>query len=597
MRLPLASGPTITKKLLALFTQYRAHTTAVILLQLAVAALATVAPAVIGKGIDAISAGASLDHLRTFAWILGGVVLAYGLLTYVSEWQTVRLGEKIFSDLRTRVVNVVTHLPVQIVENVGTGDLLGRTTHDVDRVAFFIQRGVSQLIIVILTIVVTISAGVGVAPAIGWILLAPLLPLACSILWYVHRTMPAYLAGSAIYAGMSGVISETIEQIETVEALSLGRNRYLQMYTLLAELWKNERYTAWMRVLFLIIVRALVLSPVLLCALWGSYLYAQGAVSLGAISATCLYALQLRRPLTYVGFLIDEAQFATASLARIFGVEEAASSHNAAARSTAPRTSEKSAHIGEGISHMPHDSSVNISHVTFAYQEGRPVLHDVSMNIHDGEKIAIVGPSGAGKSTLGRLVCAISNPSSGSVKIGGISVSSINEKDLHTWVCLVTQEQHVFVGTIAENMRLASPNASDADILHALNVVGADEWVSQLPEGIETRVGSGGHKLSPAHVQQLALARIVLIDPHVLVLDEATSLLDPRAARSLEQGLARVIEGRTVISIAHRLYTAHDADRVAVMIDGRVAEIGSHDELVTLGGEYASLWNTWQSSE
>jgi ABC-type multidrug transport system fused ATPase/permease subunit len=166
--------------------------------------------------------------------------------------------------------------------------------------------------------------------------------------------------------------------------------------------------------------------------------------------------------------------------------------------------------------------------------------------------------------------------------------------DLRGHVALVTQEHHVFVGTLRENLALAAPpDADDADILDALDAVDALEWVMALPDGLDTVVGSGGRALTAAQAQQVALARLVLADPHTLVLDEATSLIDPRAARHLERSLAAVLEGRTVIAIAHRLFSAHDADRVAVVEDGVISEFGSHDELVAAGGSYAALWDSW----
>ena len=206
----------------------------------------------------------------------------------------------------------------------------------------------------------------------------------------------------------------------------------------------------------------------------------------------------------------------------------------------------------------------------------------------------MVGPSGAGKSTLGRLLAGIHPPRTGAVTVGGVGLVELPLDDLRGHVALVTQEHHVFVGTLRENLALAAPpGAGDDEIRDALDAVDALDWVDALPEGLDTVVGSGGRALTAAQAQQIALARLVLADPHTLVLDEATSLIDPRAARHLERSLAAVLEGRTVIAIAHRLFSAHDADRVAVVEDGVIAELGSHDELVAAGGSYAALWDSW----
>ncbi|MDD7554357.1 ABC transporter ATP-binding protein, partial [Schaalia hyovaginalis] len=187
-------------------------------------------------------------------------------------------------------------------------------------------------------------------------------------------------------------------------------------------------------------------------------------------------------------------------------------------------------------------------------------------------------------------------PSSGTVRAGGVDLVDLPEEELRRTVVLVTQEHHVFVGSIAQNLRLAAADADDAALWEALRAVGAADWVAN-EGGLEMRVGAGGAQLPPARAQQIALARIILMNPSTLVLDEATSLLDSSSARSVEQSLARALQGRTVVAIAHRLHTAHDADRVAVMVDGRIAELGSHDELLALGGEYARLWKAWRGGD
>src|ERR1035438_1260518 len=204
---------------------------------------------------------------------------------------------------------------------------------------------------------------------------------------------------------------------------------------------------------------------------------------------------------------------------------------------------------------------------------------------------------GAGKSTIGRLLAGIDAPRSGTVMVGDVALASMPLPMLRRHVALVTQEHHIFSGSVRENLALAKPEASDDEITRALDAVDALEWVELLPNGILTELGSTGYQVSPSSVRQLALARLVLSDPHPLVLAEATALLDPRAARHLERSLVAVLRGRTVVAIAHRLHTAHDADRVCVVIDGQIAELGTHDELVALNGEYASLWSSWPKQQ
>jgi ABC-type multidrug transport system fused ATPase/permease subunit len=271
---------------------------------------------------------------------------------------------------------------------------------------------------------------------------------------------------------------------------------------------------------------------------------------------------------------LDELQMGAASLARLLGVAQV------------PDDREVS---GE----RPVSEKLVAEDVRFSYVDGRDVLHGIDLDVGVGERIAMVGPSGAGKSTLGRLLAGIHPPRTGRVTVGDGGQVELALDDLRGHVALVTQEHHVFVGTVRENLVLARPGSSDEQIRSALDAVDALEWVDALPDALGTVVGSGGRALTEAQAQQLALARLVLADPHTLVLDEATSLIDPRAARHLERSLAAVLEGRTVIAIAHRLFSAHDADRVAVVEDGVIAEFGSHDELVAAGGSYAALWESW----
>jgi ABC-type multidrug transport system fused ATPase/permease subunit len=279
-------------------------------------------------------------------------------------------------------------------------------------------------------------------------------------------------------------------------------------------------------------------------------------------------------PVDRIVSILDELQLGAASLARLLGVAQVPDDREVSGRT-------------------PSSEKLDAEDVRFSYVEGRDVLHGIDLDVGVGERIAMVGPSGAGKSTLGRLLAGIHPPRTGAVTVGDVGLVELPLGDLRGHVALVTQEHHVFVGTLRENVVLARPGSSDEAVRAALGAVDALEWVDLLPAGLDTVVGSGGRAVTAAQAQQIALARLVLADPHTLVLDEATSLIDPRAARHLERSLAAVLEGRTVVAIAHRLFSAHDADRVAVVEDGRISELGSHDDLVAAGGSYAALWESW----
>jgi ABC-type multidrug transport system fused ATPase/permease subunit len=290
-----------------------------------------------------------------------------------------------------------------------------------------------------------------------------------------------------------------------------------------------------------------------------------------------LYVEALSGPLDRLVGELDRLQVGATSTARLLGIAQVPPDRDPVdARPDGPEL------VGEEL--------------RFAYRPGHDVLHGVDLELRTGERLAIVGPSGSGKSTLGRLLSGINRPRTGSARVGGVELVDLPLELLRTEVALVTQEHHVFIGSVRDNIVLAREDSDDTAVWAALAAVGAHEWVQRLPRGLDTRIGSGQQSLTPAQAQQVALARLIIADPHTLVLDEATSLIDPRTARTLEGSMHALLEGRTVVAIAHRLHTAHDADRIAVVIDGRIAELGSHHELVDReDGEYAALWRAWTS--
>lgn len=577
MKLPLTDSREALRGIGAIIGQYKWRTAMIIALQGA-ASIATVSiPAIVGMIIDGLAQG------RDHAWLIMMLALAFAAvgIAFVMTWQATTqatiFGELIFHHMRTNLLRALTHLPLSIVEKAGAGDLLARTSDDLRHVAIMVRVGMFAMLAVIVSFTVTVVTAMATSWKLGLVTLAGIPVIILSIRWYMARVIPSYQAAANVHSVIAGYVAETVEQAESVDALRLARIRQGRIDAALVEQWRVERYGALMRVWLFSILVIGTLAPLLGVIALGVYLLPSGAVTAGQITTVTLLGYQMRGPIWEATFWLDELQFTLVALRRIFGVSTVSPDRQVRARGIEP-----------GV--------INAESVSYEYEANRPVLCDVTLDLRAGERLAIVGPSGAGKSTLGRMLAGIHPPTSGTVTISGTPLVDLPEDELRRHVVLVTQEHHVFVGTLADNLRLALPaerSATDEELLAALQAVGAAGWVAALDKGLDTRVGAGGVELTPAQAQQLALARIIVMNPHTVVLDEATSLIDASDAENVERSLGALLRGRTVVAIAHRLHTAHDADRIAVMDQGRIVELGPHDELVALGGVYADLWEKW----
>jgi ATP-binding cassette subfamily C protein len=537
------------------------------------AALSLAPPWLAGLVIDHIQRGMSVADVDRYGIALVALALLQLLISRYSFLLTARLGQRMSQRLRRSMIDRVLDLPARTVDNADAGDLLVRTTSDTQNVTQILTGAAPEMLISIVQVVLTFVFIAVLSPLLALVTVVGMLGIVVVTRWYLRRATPAYLAEAAGHAALAQSLAATTSGARTVELYGLQRQRRDDLEQHAASARMAQLATLRLRSVLFPSVDSSYAVALVLVLLVGAGLYLNKGIALGSLVAVLLYVRQISGPFDTVLLWLESLQSGIASFARVEGL---ASAHV----STSTPATEK-----------PFGSGVTAVDVSFSYDNGPTVLHGIDLDIRPGERLVIVGASGAGKSTLARLLVGVEEPTTGSVTLGGVEASTLPVDVRRSHVALVTQEQHLFHDTLRTNLLLARQTATDDELHSAMNTVGA-HWLDTLPDGLDTKIGADS-ELSGAHAQQLALARVLLADPQTVVLDEATSLLTPGSASNVERSLWSVLEGRTVITVAHRLSTAQDADRIAVMADGRIRELGSHDELLSRNGLYAGLWHAW----
>lgn len=576
--LPIATGPRTWAAVRELLGPQRwlAITAGTVLISETAIGLLT-AP-LLGHIVDLVVQRQPADAITTPVIALALVAVVAGALAAVGLTLVARLGEGVLAQLRERFVERALTLPLEQVERAGSGDLTSRVTGDVRVIADGVRDALPELVRSVLTIVLTLGA----MALLDWrFLLVVLLAVPLQLhtaRWYVRRALPLYASQRVAVGVQQQQLLDTIGGARTVRAYRIAeehigrvtRRSLTAVDLVIRGIHLVTRFYARLN-----LAEFIGLSAVLAA---GFLLVGNNAVTIGTATAAALYFHGLFGPVNGALALVDDAQAAAASLARLVGVADLPGQDK-------PRQSA-----------APLDSSVKVAHVDYAYRPGHLVLRDIDLDIGPTERIALVGASGAGKTTLAKLIAGIHRPANGSISLGGVALDELGLVGARRAVALITQEVHVFAGPLTDDLRLAQPAATDQELRAALERVAALEWAQALPDGLATVVGEGGHRLTVTQAQQLALARLVLADPSVAILDEATAEAGSAGARVLEAAAARALQGRTGLVVAHRLTQAATADRIVVLDAGRVVETGTHAELIAARGRYAALWDAWSDT-
>ncbi|GII85105.1 multidrug ABC transporter permease [Sphaerisporangium siamense] len=601
LRLPVATPARTRAAVRELVRPHRRLATAGFAALVAATAIGLLVQPLLGRVVDLVAGRHPAAALTLPVVLLAAVAVAQGLATMLGLSLVSRLGETVLARLRERFVDRTLRLPLERLERAGSGDLTARVTSDVSRVAEAVRTALPELARSLLAIVLTLAA----MAVLDWrFLLAALVAVpvqAHTARWYVRRAVPLYAEQRVAAGDMQQQLLDTIGGAATVRAFRLEeehaekaaeRSRWALLLTMRGVRLVLRFYSR------LHVAEYAGLAAVLVT---GFLLVRGGSASIGTATAAALYFHSLFGPVNSALVLMDDAQVAVAGLARLVGVTDLAdpSKLTEASDGTAPSGPEDRPAPTANAAPRPEvapataadgGAAVAVAGLEHSYEPGRPVLRGVDLALAPGERVALIGASGAGKTTLAKLVAGVHSPTAGTVRV------AVPGTEDPAKVVLVTQETHVFSGPLAEDLRLAGPDAGDDELRAALARVGALGWAEALPEGLATEVGEGGHRLTATQVQQLALARLVLAAPPVAVLDEATAEAGSAGARVLEESAERAVEGRTALVVAHRLTQAASADRVVVMDGGQVVESGGHDDLRAAGGPYAALWEAWSDA-
>ena len=543
--------------------------------------MVTIGPFLTGEAIDrGIVPGDSDALLLIGGLYIGSVVLGTVLSAARVAW-TGRVGESLMESLRVRVFSHFQRLSLSFFTSERGGVLMTRMTSDIDSLTALFQEGLVNMFVQALTLVIVAVVLFVVSPVLALVLFLGVVPVMLVLtLWFRRASDVAFLAVRDRIADVMSDLQENLGGIRVVTATNRAKRNVVAHDNVLGDHRDANDRTAVIGAVYGPATEMVgYIAQALLLGL-GGWLVARGSLTVGELAAFFLYLTMFFAPIQQLVQLYNTYQQGRSAVRKLGDLF-----------ATGPEVVEE-----PGAPDLPAiEGEIALDRVTFGYDPAVPVLHDVTLRIAAGETVAFVGETGAGKSTVAKLVNRYYDPTEGSVRIDGHDLRDVTISSVRSQIGVVPQEPFLFGGSVRDNLTFAAPGASDEELWAAVDAVGLRELVERQPEGLDQVIHERGASLSSGERQLVALARAFLSQPRVLVLDEATSNLDLASEVRIEAALDAVLEGRTAIIIAHRLATAMRADRIAVVHDGEIVELGTHEELVALGGRYAALYRTWTS--